>query len=94
VQRYYRKHVWTIEGYAASANARITSMQPIPAMRVTPSSTRMSGPTNTSNIRNADPASYCICTGVSDSVIYTSIECAAAGYAFAVTSTETISARM
>lgn len=92
VQRYYRKHTWTVEGYSVGPQNRITMVHPIPPLRASPSSIRMSIGAS-QNIRGGDTTNFVSCYGQSEQSIGTNIETAAAGYSYAVNVVDGLSAR-
>lgn len=92
VQRYFRRFVWTLEGYSFGSQARVTAVHQMPPMRTSPAVVRQSIAAST-NIRAADTNQFVVCSPFNDMSMSTSIECAAAGYAYAQQVVEHLTAR-
>jgi hypothetical protein len=86
--------VWSVEGNAAGATARITSTMAIPPMRAPPTITQVSRGGSYTNIRNSDPASYVLASAISANTVQFSVECAAAGQTVATNNVDALNARM
>jgi hypothetical protein len=89
VERLYRKYTWNMEGYA---NPRVTNMTAIPAMRATPSTTRIAVGSMT-NIRGNDPTNFVNCIGLTDNSVLLSMEGATAAWTQALNFVDALSAR-
>jgi hypothetical protein len=90
VQRYYRKLIWGVEGYA---NPRCTMSHQFTAMRTVPTVTRTTVGTMT-NIRGPnDHVNYVTASPVSESGMTLSAECSVAGQIAAVNFVESLSTR-
>lgn len=78
-RRFAWVFLWTMEGYGSAFGNRIGTSCSIPAMRVTPSTTRISIG-GSANIRGGDPATYVRTIGLSPTSVETDMEPNAAGH--------------
>ncbi|WP_156435242.1 hypothetical protein [Bradyrhizobium lablabi] len=92
VQRYFRQHKWSVEGYTNGAQTRVTCNHGIIQMRQAPTVTRVTTGTH-ANIRGGDPTTFVSCSGVDAASIVTNIESNAAGYTQANGFVDNLSAR-
>lgn len=93
-QRYYLLVPYTIEGYAAGANFRISNPLMFPTqMRVTPTRVRVVTGTH-ANIRSSDPTNYVGLQNLTSSGCSPSVEAASVGYTTAVGFIDSLSAEL
>lgn len=94
-QRYYQTIYWGGEFSSGNAHDRLRGTLVFSvAMRTTPSITRITTGGTQNNIRNSDPASFCILAAHNNESANYSIESAAAGYTQYFTSLEALSAEL